>query len=91
MTRLMRSMGLGLVMLLSAGAHTLAQNPQSEFVPVTPGAMQESIPAAPLVFAAYAFVWVALFAYIVLLWRRLTKVERELADLDGRLRSGKRP
>jgi len=68
----------------------LAQNPQKEFVPVQPGALQESIPAAPLVFIAYGFVWVALAAYIVVLWRRIVNVERELGDLNRRLGSAKR-
>ena len=67
-----------------------AQEPQKEFVPVQPGAMQESIPAAPLVFVAYGFVWVALAAYVVVLWRRIAHVERELGDLNRRLSSAKR-
>ena len=39
---------------------------------------------------AYAFVWGALILYVFVLWRRVTKVERELMDLNGRLRTGKR-
>jgi CcmD family protein len=64
---------------------------QEEFVPVSPDELdQEQLPAAPLVFAAYAFVWVALVSYVFVLWRRLTHVQRELADLSARLPS-KRP
>jgi CcmD family protein len=45
----------------------------------------EQLPAAPLVIAAYASVWVALMAYVWMLWRRLGRVERELADLTRRV------
>ncbi|MFI5178467.1 MAG: CcmD family protein [Vicinamibacterales bacterium] len=86
----MKRFALTTLMLTAAAADALAQAAQSGFVPVVPGAGQETLPAAPLVFVAYAFVWVALLGYVVLLWRRLGKVERELADLNGRLRSGKR-
>jgi CcmD family protein len=78
------------VLALTTGARVFAQTPQREFVPVQPGAMQEAIPAAPLVFIAYGFVWVALAVYIVVLWRRVVKVERELGDLNRRVASAKR-
>ncbi len=45
----------------------------------------EQLPAAPLVIAAYAFVWVALMVYVWSLWRRMAKLERELADLQRRV------
>ena len=65
-----------------------AQQSQGGFVPLKPGDMtQEALPAAPLVYAAYAFVWVALTAYVFLLWRRLARVERELAEVNTRLAS----
>ena len=75
---------------ITLSVQLFAQNPQKEFVPVQPGALQESIPAAPLVFFAYGFVWVALAVYIVVLWRRIANVERELGDLNRRLGSAKR-
>jgi CcmD family protein len=50
----------------------------------------ETIPAAPMVFIAYAFVWAALLLYVLQLWRRIGRIERELADLNGRLRAGRR-
>ncbi len=58
---------------------------QNEFVPIKdlPG-QQEQIPAAPLVMAAYAFVWVALLVYVWSVWRRVGAVQRELADLRRR-------
>jgi len=86
----MTAIGAVCLLALSTSVQLLAQNPQKEFVPVQPGALQESIPAAPLVFVAYGFVWVALAVYIVVLWRRLTSVERELGDLNRRLGASKR-
>ena len=45
----------------------------SGFVPVKPGETgQETLPATPLVFVAYGFVWIVLLAYVFLLWRRLS-------------------
>jgi hypothetical protein len=37
--------------------------PQGEFVPVKELPQHEELPAAPLVIAAYGFVWVALLVY----------------------------
>ena len=79
---------LSVLTLLSAV--TLFAQAQGQFVPVTPGQLQEPIPAAPLVFIAYGFVWVALAAYVFTIWSRLGKVEREIGALNDRLRSGKR-
>jgi CcmD family protein len=62
-----------------------------DFVPVKELPPQETIPAAPLVMAAYGFVWAALLAYVWTVWRRLLKVEGEIKDLSARLagKSGK--
>ncbi len=61
-------------------------------MPVKPGETgQEVLPAAPLVFVAYAFVWTVLLVYVFLLWRRLGKVERELAEVSAKLRAGSHP
>jgi CcmD family protein len=90
MTRTKRAVGWTVLFLMVAAAGVLAQTAQGQFVPVTPGTQQETLPAAPLVFIAYGFVWVALAAYVVLLWRRLAKVERELVDLNARLKSAHR-
>ena len=68
----------------------LAQQPQSEFIPVKEVPASEQLPAAPLVIAAYAFVWIAFLAYVWLMWRRLGKVEQELSSLSVQL-SKKRP
>jgi CcmD family protein len=58
---------------------------QEGFVPASSLPQAEQLPAAPLLIAAYAFVWVALLVYVWLLWRRTAKLERELADLNRRL------
>lgn len=58
------------------------------FVPVRPEDMaKEQLPAAPLVFAAYAFVWLALVVYVYSLWRRVARVERDLVDVNSRLQA----
>lgn len=44
----------------------------------------EQLPSAPLLIAAYAFVWFAVFVYVWLLWRRLNKVEGEMHTLQQR-------
>ena len=56
---------------------------QSEFVPVT-GPITESLPAAPLLIAAYAFVWIAVMFYVWTIWRRLNTVEAEMRALEQR-------
>ncbi|MBM3778094.1 MAG: CcmD family protein [Acidimicrobiia bacterium] len=54
----------------------------SEFVPIEDLPPQEELPAAPLLIAAYAFVWVALFAYVVSLSRRLGSVAADVQRLE---------
>jgi CcmD family protein len=62
-------------------------DPQNEFVPVKNLPQQEKLPAAPLLIAAYAFVWAVLLVYVWSVWRRLMKVEGEVHALSGRLES----
>jgi CcmD family protein len=45
---------------------------------------------APLVAAAYGVAWAAVLVYVWTVWRRLAKVERELADVSRRLEPGER-
>jgi CcmD family protein len=59
-----------------------------EFVPMSELAAREVLPATPLVFYAYAFVWVALMAYVFFLWRRMARVEQDLAAVQRRLPGG---
>jgi len=72
------SFALGNVMLL-------AQEPQSEFVPVTEIPASEQLPSAPLVIAAYAFVWAAFLFYAWTMWKKLGKVEQELSTLSAQV------
>lgn len=67
---------------------SLVTQAQSDFVLAKPGELQEQLPATPLVFIAYAFVWGALAFYVFLMWRRLGRVERDLADVRGKLHRG---
>ena len=84
-----RAVLIALTLLVPAGA-ALAQQGDKGFVPLPPGqTLQEQLPATPLVFAAYAFVWVALLAYLLILFSRLKKVERELADLRAKGRAAR--
>ena len=85
---------LPLIVLLATLPVTLAlaQAPaqpaaaQGDFVPVNQlPAQAEQLPAAPLLLAAYAFVWVALLVYVWSLWKRMARLERELADLQRRV------
>ena len=88
--------GIALIVLLAGQAAAMAaafQQPppaQQEFVPVSELPQAEQLPAAPLVIAAYAFVWVALLAYLWSVRRRLDKVERELADVARKMSAAER-
>ena len=55
---------------------------QEEFVPVDQLPPEEQLPAAPMVVAAYGFIWVAFIAYVFTLVSRLKRVERDLRRLE---------
>jgi CcmD family protein len=79
-----------LVMLAAATGVAQAQQPpqpdQDGYVAVTDADLaQEHLPAAPLLIAAYAVAWVAVFGYLWFIWQRLGRVERELAEVSRRL------
>ena len=84
----MRSLCLVLLLL---GAPVYAQQPapqpqpqqQDEFVPVSQLPAQDQLPAAPLLVTAYAFVWIALFAYLYSVGRRLSHVQHEVDRLES--------
>ncbi|MES1256025.1 MAG: CcmD family protein [Acidobacteriota bacterium] len=57
---------------------------QEGFVPLDQLPPADQLPAAPLLVTAYAFIWVAVFFYVWTLWRRLGRVERDLAALGRR-------
>ena len=73
--------------LALSGAAAAAQAPQDDFLLAKPGDIQESLPATPFVFVAYAFAWAAVAFYVFWMWRRLARVEKELAEVRGRLQS----
>src|SRR5688500_9996516 len=64
--------------------------PLEGFVPMSAAAPREVLPATPLVFYAYAFVWLALLAYVFSIWRRMARVEQDLAAVQRRLQDGAR-
>ena len=80
----MKNICLGMVLLLNA-AVALAQPGQSEFVPVTELPASEQLPAARLVIAAYAFVWLAFLTYVWMTWRKVGKVEADISALSAQL------
>ena len=58
---------------------------QDEFVPISELPADEKLPAAPLLIAAYAVVWIVLAVYVWTLWRRFLRAEQDLKSLAGRL------
>lgn len=68
----------------SVGAVLQSQPPkqQEEFVPIDELPPEEQMPAAPMVVAAYAFIWVAFLAYVFTLVGRTKKLERDLRRLE---------
>jgi CcmD family protein len=74
-----------LTVLLLMNAVLFAQPGQSEFQPVTEVPASEQLPSAPLVIAAYAFVWLAFMFYVWMMWKKLGKVERELTQLSAQI------
>ena len=81
------SAGFGL-----AGQQPDAQPPKpvDEFVPVSQLPPQDQLPAAPLLVSAYAFVWLALFGYVISVGRRLSTVQREVERLESDIAKGTR-
>ena len=84
----MRKIYLAVVLLTNAVV--FAQPGQSEFRPVTEIPASEQLPSAPLVIAAYAFVWLAFMVYVWMMWRKLGKVDQELSHLSAQI-GKKRP
>ena len=69
--------------LLLAASVFAGQPPsgQSGFIPVDSVPLADQLPAAPLLVAAYAFVWIAVMVYVWSIWRRLNTVEDEMRAL----------
>ncbi|HEY7288995.1 MAG TPA: hypothetical protein VH583_04090 [Vicinamibacterales bacterium] len=80
---------LALFALLATAGSVLAQPPQqNEFVPVDTLPPADQLPSAPLLIAAYVFVWLAAMFYLWTIWRRLGKVEADMHALERRSASG---
>jgi CcmD family protein len=98
MRRCRRVLALAVFLLAFAAAPSWAAalqpqppEPPAGFVPSSSlPSQQEKLPAAPLVLTAYAVAWVAVFGYLWSIWRRLGRVERELADVSRRIEAGGR-
>ena len=87
-------MRLAALLILLLGTPVMAQQPQpqpqpaqpqqqDEFLPVSQLPPQDQLPAAPLLVTAYAFVWLALFAYVASVARRLSRVQHEVERLEA--------
>ncbi len=82
--------GLAAPVFAAASQGQPPSEPQSEFIPIDQLPPQDQLPAAPLLIGAYAFVLLALFAYVFSVASRLTKVQREVERLEGDLKRGGR-
>ena len=58
------------------------QPAQEEFVPLDQLPPEAQLPAAPMVIAAYVFVWMAFVVYIYTIVKRMRRVEADLRTLE---------
>ena len=89
-TRIARTLVLLLALAGSNTPAARAQTPpaqaptttaaQDEYVPIDQLPENEKLPAAPFLIAAYAVAWGAVLIYLLMLWRRLGRVEADLRD-----------
>lgn len=82
---------VALATLLVGGVASAAQSAQpsptpppqqEEFVPIDQLPPEAELPAAPMVVAAYAFIWVAFLVYVISLVKRIRRVENDLQRLE---------
>jgi CcmD family protein len=84
---------LALAGVLALAARIAAFQPpagQNEFVPASSLPPGDQLPAAPLLIAAYAFVWIAVLVYVWSVWRRLKRVEDDMHALQQRMTGGRK-
>ena len=89
MNGFIRAVAIAVTLIATSAGALLAQT-TGGFEPAT-DIGKESLPAGPLLYTAYAIVWLVLIGYVFLLWRRLDRVEKELREVAARIGSGKRP
>ena len=94
--RFITSIVVAVVILAGAGSLTpsFAQAPQTEqqekFIPISERPAQEELPSATLVISAYSFFVLVLFAYVLMLSRKLGAVSQEMQRLEGEIKKGAR-
>jgi len=79
---------IALVSFVLLGAVTYAQQPQSGspdgFVPLSSLPPGEEMPAAPFLIGSYAFFLLLMLFYLWTIWNRLSKVEKDMQELERR-------
>ena len=88
---MIRRTWFALVSCLLLGATVFAQQPAQGggaatdgFVPLGSLPPGEGLPAAPFLIGSYAFFLVLMLFYLWTIWRRLSKVEKEMQELARR-------
>ena len=83
---------LVLLLVIAAGGSTFvaAQQPpqkpaQDEFLPVDQLPPGEQLPAARFLIIAYSVAWILVAGYLFSIWRRMGRVEHELAEISRRV------
>jgi hypothetical protein len=98
----MRTLAAVIVSLMCVSVPLWAQAPQptpsgqaprnqGEYIPIDQLPPQDQLPAAPLLIAAYSFVLIVFFLYVVSLARRLTSVQRDVDRLGATLKQSSKP
>ena len=90
--RFWRGLALTCLLLAAAPSAPIAAQGQppkrpaeDEFVPIDQLPPNEQLPAAPLLIAAYSVVWVGVAGYLFSIWRRMGRVEQDIADVSRRV------
>jgi len=85
---MIRRIWIAFVSLMLVGASAFAQPPQGGtsdgFVPMSSLPPGEELPAARFVVASYAFFLLLMLFYLWTIWNRLSKVEKDMKELERR-------
>ena len=82
-----RGVWIALCLIVLAAVSVFGFQPpvgQEQFVPISELPPDDKLPAAPLLIAAYAFVWAVLMLYLWSIWRRIGRVETDMRALEQR-------